>query len=119
MVQRIEGVARQTPAAERVAAVEVDGLRCVAAGGPVDPDAGRAIVDLWHSAERAARDRSPCPLDHVVMKTTIGGLAIVRCGDVLVAAIARHGVRPDRLAYELRRAVVGLHPGAPQPGGRP
>lgn len=111
IIDSIEDVAQRTPAADRVAAVSLDGALCVAAGGPVSPDAGRAIVDLWRTAERAARDRSPSPLDHLVMKTTIGGLAIVRCGDGLVAAVAREGARPDRLAYELRRAAADLCPG--------
>ncbi|MBM3146419.1 MAG: hypothetical protein FJ000_00825 [Actinobacteria bacterium] len=97
-----------TPAAGRVVLVDPRGRLAAVAGGAVAPDAGPAVMRLWEDATRAARTRSPSALDHVVARTTVGGLVVVRCRDGLLAAVCRTDSRPDRLAYELRRAAAGL-----------
>jgi len=97
-----------TPAAARVALVDSQGRLAAVAGGAVTADAGTAVVRFWEDATRAARTRSPSDLDHVVARTTVGGLVVVRCRDGLLAAVCRRDSRPDRLAYELRRAAAGL-----------
>lgn len=104
----MERILSAAPAAERVAFVDPQGRLAAAAGGAVTPDAGAAILRLWEDAARAARTRSPSALDHVVARTTVGGLVVVRCRDGLLAAVCRSDSRPDRLAYELRRAAAGL-----------
>ena len=100
-------VLAETPAAERLVAVDRVGSVVASAGGPVGPNAGAAVLALWEVAERAAALRSPSPLDHVVMRTTIGGTVVVACPGGFVAALARADIRPDRVAYELRRAAAG------------
>ncbi len=104
----MERILSAAPAAGCVALVDRQGRLTAVAGGAVTPDAGAAVVRLWEDAVRAARTRSPSALDHVVARTTVGGLVVVRCRDGLLAAVCRSDSRPDRLAYELRRAAVGL-----------
>lgn len=101
----LQRILAATPAAERVAFVDPHGRLAAVAGGAVTPDAGAAVLCLWEDAERAARMRSPSVLDHVVARTTVGGLVVVRCRDGLLVAVCRKDSRPDRFAYELRRAA--------------
>lgn len=111
-------VLARTPAATRVLAVNEEGRAVTTAGGPPTSGVGAAVLRLWAEAARTAASRSASPLDHLVVRTTIGALAVVRCPGGLVAALAGEGVRPDRLAYELRRAVLGVSVKGPALGMR-
>jgi len=96
----------ETPSAERLVAVDLTGRIVASVGGPVGPDTGAAVQALWEVAERTASLRSPSPLDHLVMRTAIGGTVVVACPGGHLAALPRDDVRPDRVAYELRRAAA-------------
>lgn len=100
------------PSIERLVAVDESGTLLAAAGGAVDTAAGPAVIRLWTTALRAAANRSPAPLDHLVLRTTVGDAVVLRTEGCLLAAAGREGTRPDRVAYELRRAVADLEAGA-------
>ena len=112
-------VLRAAPSVERLVAVDEAGELLGAAGGAVAPDAGAAVSRLWATACRAAANRSPAPLDHLVLRTTIGDAVVVRTHGLLLAAVGRKGTRPDRLAYELRRAADHFDPKTAETAGEP
>ncbi len=99
------GVLQDAPGAERLVLVDEAGEVAGAAGGAIAPDAGHAVSELWSAACRAAGTRSPSPLDHLVLRTTIGDAVVVRVRQGLLAAVGRTGTRPDRVACELRCAA--------------
>jgi hypothetical protein len=76
------------------------------AGGSVAVGAGNAVARLWETGCRAAANRSPAPLDHLIVQTTVGAVVVIKEGDALVAAAGREGTRPDLVACELRRSAA-------------
>ena len=112
----LDQILADVPGAERLVAVDEDAVVVRQAGGPVAFDTGVSIVRLWEAAARAAATRSPSPLDHVVVRIVIGSIVVVCCPGGLLAALGRTGVRPDRVAYELRKAASGYRIA---PDGRP
>jgi hypothetical protein len=94
------------PSVERLVVVRVGGESLGAVGGRVAAGAEDAVARLWETGSRAAANRSPAPLDHLIVQTTAGVVVIIKDRGVLVAAVGREGTRPDMVACELRRAAA-------------
>jgi len=104
------------PSVERLVVVALGGELLGTAGGRVANGAECAVARLWETGSRAAANRSPAPLDHLIVQTTAGASVVIKHGDVLVAAVGREGSRPDLVACELRRAAAAHLSGDPTPG---
>jgi hypothetical protein len=83
-----------------------DGELLGGAGGRLAVGAEDAVARLWETGSRAAANRSPAPLDHLIVQTTVGAVVVIKERDALVAALGREGMRPDVVACELRRSAA-------------
>lgn len=107
----------QVPDAEgelaRVAVLYDSGRVAVAGAGGAESlvEVARTVQRLWQAATMAA-DKRGASLDHVVVTTSVGMVAIVRHGTSKVAAVGRPGVAADIVAYRLRRLAESLPPAA-------
>jgi hypothetical protein len=104
------------PSVERLIVVGPGGESLGAAGGRVAAGAEDAVARLWETGSRAAANRSPAPLDHLIVQTTAGAVVVIRERGALVAAVGREGSRPDMVACELRRAAAVHLAGEPGHG---